>query len=53
MDVDTRSSGQNPCANYAVARVKRLLWGGSYLGVMGIDKRSGNPANSFNQTTGA
>src|SRR5438132_11696119 len=53
MDVDTRSSGPNPYANYAVARVKRSLWGGSYLGVMGIDKRSGNLFDSFNQATGA
>lgn len=53
MDVETRSSGPNPYANYAVARVKRSLWGGSYIGVMGIDKRSGNPFDSFNQTTGA
>jgi Domain of unknown function (DUF5916)/Carbohydrate family 9 binding domain-like len=53
MDVDTRSSGPNPYANYAVARLKRSLWGGSYIGVMGIDKRSGNPFDSFNQTSGA
>jgi uncharacterized protein DUF5916 len=53
MDVDTRSSGPNPYANYAVLRVKRSLWGGSYIGVMGIDKRSGNPLDSFNQTEGA
>jgi Domain of unknown function (DUF5916)/Carbohydrate family 9 binding domain-like len=53
MDVETRSSGPNPYANYAVARVKRSLWGGSYIGVMGIDKRSGNPLDSFNQTSGA
>jgi len=53
MDVDTRSSGPNPYANYAVVRVKRSLWGGSYVGVMGIDKRSGNPFDSFNQTSGA
>jgi len=53
MDVDTRSSGPNPYANYAVLRVKRSLWGGSYVGVMGIDKRSGNPFDSFNQTEGA
>ena len=33
--------------------MKRALWGGSYVGVMGIDKRSGNPLDSFNQTTGA
>lgn len=53
MDVDTRSSGPNPWANYAVLRVKRSLGGsGSYIGVMGIDKRSGNVTSSFNQTSG-
>src|SRR5207244_4962833 len=52
MDVDTRSSGPNPYANYAVARVKESLWAGSYIGVMGIDKRSGNMQDSFNQTGG-
>ena len=53
MDVDTRSSGANPRANYALLRVKRSLWGtGSYLGVMGIDKRSGNVPFAFNQTSG-
>lgn len=53
MDVETRSSGPNPYANYAVVRVKRSLWGGSYIGAMGIDKRSGNPLDSSNQTSGA
>ena len=53
MDVDTRRSGPNPDANYAVLRVKRSLWGGSYIGVMGIDKRSGNPFDHFNETEGA
>ena len=53
MDVETRSSGPNPYGNYAVSRVKRSLWGGSYIGVMGIDKRSGNPFDTFNQTSGA
>ena len=52
MDVDTRSSGPNPYANYAVVRLKESLWGGSYVGVMGIDKRSGNVADYFNQTGG-
>jgi hypothetical protein len=52
MDVNTRSSGPNPYANYAVARVKESLWGGSYIGVMGIDKRSGDVQDSFNQTGG-
>ena len=52
MDVDTRSSGPNPYANYAIARLKESLWAGSYVGVMGIDKRSGNVLDSFNQTGG-
>jgi hypothetical protein len=52
MDVDTRSSGPNPFANYAVLRVKRSLPGGSYIGVMGIDKRSGSSTDPFNQTSG-
>ncbi len=53
MDVETRSAGPNPYANYAVTRLKRSLWGGSYVGVMGIDKRSGNPTDSYNQSSGA
>jgi len=52
MDVDTRSSGPNPYANYAVARLKESLWAGSYIGVMGIDKQSGDPLDSFNRTGG-
>ncbi len=60
MDVDTRSSGPNPWANYAVLRLKKSLWGsGSYIGAMGIDKRSGSVIvgdelhpSSFNQTSG-
>jgi hypothetical protein len=53
MDVDTRSSGPNPYANYAVVRAKRSLWsGGSYIGVMGVDKQSGNRADPFNQAEG-
>ncbi len=52
MDIDTRSSGPNPYANYAVARLKESLWGGSYVGAMGIDKRSGNVPDSYNQTGG-
>jgi len=52
MDVSTRSFGPNPDANYGVLRVKRSLPGGGYIGVMGIDKRSGDPEDSFNQTGG-
>jgi len=53
MDVDTRESGPNPAANYIVGRMKRSLWAGSYIGVMGIDKTSGNPSDSYNETAGA
>ncbi|HEV2488371.1 MAG TPA: DUF5916 domain-containing protein [Candidatus Acidoferrales bacterium] len=52
LDVDTRSSGSNPYANYSVVRVKESLWGGSYIGAIGIDKRSGNTLDRFNQTGG-
>lgn len=52
MEVNTRSSGPNPYANYAVLRLKESLWGGSYIGVMGIDKRSGNLLDAYNQTGG-
>ncbi len=52
MDVDTRSSGPNPYSNFAVVRLKESLWPGSYVGVMGIDKRSGNVLDMFNQTGG-
>jgi len=51
MDVNTRTAGPNPWANFAVARAKYALWSGSYVGVMGIDKRSGNSSDSFNQSS--
>jgi hypothetical protein len=53
MEVNTRESGPNPAANYLVGHVKRSLWSGSYIGLMGIDKTSGNPNDSYNQTYGA
>src|SRR5215475_6304406 len=53
LDVNTRSSGPNPYANFAVARVKRSVFGSSYIGLMGIDKRSNYPDNPYNQTFGA
>jgi hypothetical protein len=52
MDTDTRSSGPNPYSNFGVVRLKESLWAGSYIGVMGIDKRSGDTLDSFNQTGG-
>jgi len=53
MDVDTRSSGPNPWANFAVMRVKKSLGeSGSYIGIMGIDKRSGEVGSDFNDALG-
>jgi hypothetical protein len=52
MDVNTRTSGPNPWANFALARAKYALWSGSYVGLMGVDKRSGNNSDSFNQSSG-
>ena len=53
MDVDTRSSGPNSGANFAVGRVKVSLdHGGSYLGGMFVDKRSDNADPGFNQSAG-
>src|SRR5260370_7659092 len=40
------SSGPNPYSNFAVVRLKESLWPGSYVGLMGIDKRSGNQRRS-------
>jgi len=53
IEVDTRSSGPNRYANFAAVRLKESLWAGSYIDVMGIDKRSGDPFDRFNQTGGA
>jgi hypothetical protein len=53
MDVHTRTSGPNPWANFAVARAKYALWSGSYVGLMGLDKRSGSATDSFNDASGA
>lgn len=52
MELETRPDNTNPFGNYAVARVKRALPNGSYIGVMAIDKRSGNPLDHYNQTGG-
>jgi Domain of unknown function (DUF5916) len=52
LDISTRSSAPNPEANYGVARVKRSLFGESYVGAMYVDKRSGSPTDQYNQTGG-
>ncbi len=35
-----------------MVRLKELPWGGSYVGVMGIDKRFGDVLDNFNRTGG-
>ncbi len=52
MDVKTRADGPNPYANYGVLRVKRSLFGDSYVGVMGVDKESGNAQDRSNRAGG-
>ena len=52
MDVDTRAEGPDPTANFSVVRVKRALFGASYVGVMGIDKQSGSTTDPYNQSGG-
>jgi len=52
LDISTRAEGPNPEANYGVARLKRSLFGESYVGAMYVDKRSGNPTDPYNQTGG-
>jgi len=52
LNVRTREEGPNPSANYAIARVKRPLTRGSYIGFMATDKESGNPLDPYNRTGG-
>ncbi len=52
IEVSTRSDGPNPEANYSVVRAKRSLFGNSYVGIMGIDKESGNVLDSYDRTGG-
>lgn len=53
MDVKTRASGPNPYANYSGVRVKRALLENSYVGIMGVNKESGNAQDPFNRAVGA
>jgi hypothetical protein len=50
--VRTGATGQDPYANFGVVRVKRSLFGDSYIGAIAIDKRSGDPNDSHNQAVG-
>jgi hypothetical protein len=53
MDVRTREDGANPSANYSIARVKRPLSPGSYVGFIATNKENGNPFDPYNRTMGA
>lgn len=52
MEVRTRATDQIPSDNYAVVRVKRSLFGNSYIGLLGIDKESSNRLDRYNRTGG-
>jgi len=52
MDVKTRAEDFAPYANYTVARVKKPLTPGSYIGFMATDKQSGNPFDPYNRSGG-
>jgi Domain of unknown function (DUF5916) len=52
LDAHTRESGFNPVANYAIARVKRRFLSESYVGALGVDKETSNPADGFNRAAG-
>ncbi len=53
LEAETRDSGPNPQANYAVARFKSRVFSESYVGVIGIDKESGSAFDAYNRATGA
>ena len=53
--VGTREQDTNPEASFGIARVKRALGGGSYIGAIAMAKRSGtyeDRYNSYNQVEG-
>ncbi|PYV45537.1 MAG: hypothetical protein DMG94_11960, partial [Acidobacteria bacterium] len=52
MDVKTRAEDFAPYANYTVARVKKPLTPGSYIGFIATDKQSGNPLDPYNRSGG-
>jgi hypothetical protein len=52
MDVKTRAEDFAPYANYSVARVKKPLTPGSYIGFIATNKESGNPLDPYNRSGG-
>jgi hypothetical protein len=53
LEAQTRESGPNPSANYAVARFKSRIFSESYVGAIGIDKESGSALDPYNRAAGA
>src|SRR5262249_10783931 len=49
LEAQTRESGPNPSANYAVARFKSRIFSESYVGAIGIDKESGSALDPYNR----
>ena len=52
MDVKTRAEDFAPYANYTVARVKKPLTPGSFVGFIATNKESGNPFDPYNRSGG-
>jgi Domain of unknown function (DUF5916) len=52
MDVRTRAEDFAPYANYTVARVKKPLTPGSFIGFIATNKQSGNPFDPYNRSGG-
>jgi hypothetical protein len=52
MEVQTRAKGPSPWENFDVLSLKRMLFNGSYVGVMGIDKQTGSHTDPYNQSGG-
>lgn len=52
MDVKTRALGAIADSNYSVARVKRPMFGDSYIGAIFANKESGDPLDGYNRTGG-
>ena len=53
LEAETRESGPNPRANYAIARLKTRVFSESYIGAIAIDKESGSLLDPYNREAGA
>ena len=52
MDVKTRSEQSIAPANYTITRVKRPMFGDSFIGFMYVDKESDDPIDKYNRAGG-